>query len=72
MKFKIEHGIPTPRSPRDSTGLAEAMVKMEVGDSMEIPAQMRTNAYGIARWNGMKISIRKNPETGNIRAWRIA
>lgn len=68
MKYKIEHNVPMPN--RRNTGLAEAIKALKVGDSFLIPVNRRATAHGIARYNGYRVSVRKDTD-GNMRIWRI-
>lgn len=74
MHYKIEKGIPLPadlRSKKATSPLTLAMMRMEVGDSMEISKEDSRQVNYIAMRLKIKVSQRQTGEETK-RMWRIA
>ncbi|MCY3019644.1 MAG: hypothetical protein NTW87_11530 [Planctomycetota bacterium] len=65
----IEHDIPIPSLKTGSKW--DVFKRMNVGDSILIPAGSQKQAAYAARDRGIRIARRKQPD-GNIRIWRVA
>lgn len=72
-EFKIEKGIPIPSTGKYGP-LKEAMKKMKVGDSVEVPytRTLYQNARVAATKLGFKVTLRKERGASTFRLWRTA
>lgn len=69
-EYAIETGIPMPKST-GRTGVAGALRRMNVGDSIVVPATYRTGIYTAARQIGVKVTTRMI-DSEQMRVWRAA
>lgn len=71
-QFKIQHGIPMP--PRGSRGyLADALRKMQPGDSIDIYDRPAKNIYPTAAALGVSVGVRSLADKNGkkfIRVWK--
>jgi len=70
-ELKIEKGVPIPIGKTHITGMISTMRKMEVGDSVSIPAKKRASWSSCAKSANIKIVTRKISDT-ETRVWRVA
>lgn len=69
-EYKIEKGIPIPPMGESAgTVITTVLKKMKVGDSF-VANHPPGTFYAAARYNGMKVSVRKI-EGGGFRVWRV-
>lgn len=68
-EYKIEKGVPIPAPGRAVATIVEVVRSMEIGDSF-VANHPPTTFYGAAKYNNMKVSVRKL-EGGGFRIWRI-
>lgn len=71
--FRIEKGVPIPaRGLRADS--AFPFMDMEIGDSIEVPADFakkaRAAAHGFAKREGIRLTCRAQPD-GSVRIWRV-
>jgi hypothetical protein len=68
-KIKIEKGVPLPERHR-LHGISAIMQKMEIGDSIVIPASSRSNMKAYANRHKIDITTRAINDK-EVRVWRI-
>jgi len=74
MSIQIESGIPIPGKRawgRQSSGIADVLKLMKVGESIVIPKEKRNGTQSVARTYGIKI-VTRITEDDKIRIWRVA
>ncbi len=70
-KMKIEKGIPIPpKGGNRSSGAAQLLRGMEIGDSVVFPSKNRHGYYTLAKYAGIKVVVRAIPNTETVRVWR--
>ena len=73
--FKIQKGVPFPRSVRAQ--VLDVLQDMQVGDCVDLPPELtheqKANIYGYATKSGRKITLRKVRVNGQSisRMWRV-
>lgn len=71
--FRIEKGVPIP-AHRLRADYAFPFMDMEIGDSIEVPADFarkaRAAAHGFAKREGIRLTCRSQPD-GSVRIWRV-
>lgn len=68
MIIKIDKGVPIETGVWKE--IVEALKKMEVGDSIELPLSRRSGLHIKAKKAGVKITTRQTSKEA-LRAWRI-
>lgn len=74
----IESGVPIPQRPGGSVSRYgyPSLRELEVGDSFakhpeQLDARFRSGMHRQARACGIRVTVRRMPESGEMRVWRI-
>lgn len=69
--FKIDKGIPIPRSHiHQPNSFVNTLKAMKIGDSVQVSKRTHPNWIGAAHRHGMKVTSRTMSDT-EVRIWRI-
>ena len=72
MGIEIDRGIPIPEDARMRVGRASILRQLEVGDSIQFPADQAKKYNSSAQKMGIKIRVKTDTLMGTSRLWRIA